>query len=141
MTLDDEFVIGDIKIIEGVGGYFVAMPSRKMSDHCTKCGTKNHLRHRFCNSCGVPLPDDRTRKDAQRRLKLHADIAHAVNARCRQRLQQKFVATFKEELEKSKLPGYMPVELDEPDDEVIDLMADAAFERQESPARSNTRIA
>ena len=122
MTLDDEFVIRDIKIIEGVGGYFVAMPSRKMSDHCTKCGTKNHLKARFCNSCGAPLPGDRTRKDAKGRLKLHADIAHPINARCRQHLQQKVVATFKEELEKSKLPGYMPVELDEPDDEVMDLV-------------------
>lgn len=141
MTLDDEFVIRDIKIIEGVGGYFVAMPSRKMSDHCTKCGTKNHLKARFCNSCGAPLPDDRTRKDAKGRLKLHADIAHPINARCRQHLQQKVVATFKEELERSKMPGYMPVELDEPDDEVMDLMADSAYEQDVSPARANSRIA
>jgi hypothetical protein len=33
------------------------------------------------------------------------------------------VATFKDELEKSKLPGYTPVELDEPDDEVMDLVS------------------
>ena len=38
ITLDNEFVVRDIKIIEGSGGYFVAMPSRKMSDHCDKCG-------------------------------------------------------------------------------------------------------
>ena len=38
ITMDNEFVVRDIKIIEGSGGYFVAMPSRKMSDHCEKCG-------------------------------------------------------------------------------------------------------
>ncbi|MFC1762003.1 SpoVG family protein [Planctomycetota bacterium] len=40
VTLDNEFVVRDIKIIEGGGGHFVAMPSRKMSDHCERCGGK-----------------------------------------------------------------------------------------------------
>ena len=40
VTMDNEFVVRDIKVIEGVGGFFVAMPSRKMSDHCEKCGAK-----------------------------------------------------------------------------------------------------
>ena len=29
ITLDDEFVVHDIKVIEGEKGYFIAMPSRK----------------------------------------------------------------------------------------------------------------
>lgn len=32
ITLDDEFVIHDIKVIEGEKGLFIAMPSRKSSD-------------------------------------------------------------------------------------------------------------
>jgi stage V sporulation protein G len=32
MTIEDCFVIHDIKIIEGQEGYFIAMPSRKASD-------------------------------------------------------------------------------------------------------------
>ena len=32
MTIDDCFVVHDIKIIEGQEGYFIAMPSRKASD-------------------------------------------------------------------------------------------------------------
>ena len=32
VTFDDEFVVHDIKIIEGQNGLFIAMPSRKMSD-------------------------------------------------------------------------------------------------------------
>lgn len=32
ITLDDEFVIHDIKVIEGDQGLFIAMPSRRASD-------------------------------------------------------------------------------------------------------------
>lgn len=32
ITIDDEFVIHDIKVIEGDKGFFIAMPSRKTSD-------------------------------------------------------------------------------------------------------------
>lgn len=32
ITLDDEFVIHDIKVIEGDKGLFIAMPSRKAAD-------------------------------------------------------------------------------------------------------------
>ena len=32
MTIDDCFVVHDIKVIEGNEGYFIAMPSRKASD-------------------------------------------------------------------------------------------------------------
>ncbi|OHB58948.1 MAG: hypothetical protein A2Y07_04705 [Planctomycetes bacterium GWF2_50_10] len=116
MTLDKEFVIRDIKIIEGIGGHFVAMPSRKMSDHCQKCSGKNHLRAKYCNNCGNLLSENRAKKDAKGRMKLHADVAHPINAECRQRIQDFIVAAFEEEIEKSKLPGYKPVEMDEPDD-------------------------
>ena len=32
ITIDDEFVVHDIKIVEGEKGMFIAMPSRKASD-------------------------------------------------------------------------------------------------------------
>src|SRR3989339_821656 len=119
ITMDNEFVIRDIKIIEGTGGYFVAMPSRKMSDHCGKCGGKNHLRARFCNNCGAKLSEERIRKDFRGRMKLHADIAHPINAGCRLRIQEIVSSAFEEELEKSTQPGYKPVELDEPEDDEV----------------------
>lgn len=114
MTINDDFVIRDIKIIEGTSGYFVAMPSRKMSDHCNKCGSKNHLRAKFCNNCGASLPEGRGKMDVKGRVKFHADIAHPINAHCRQMIQEKVEGAFKEELEKSKQPDYKPVELDIP---------------------------
>ncbi|MCR3955695.1 MAG: septation regulator SpoVG [Gudongella sp.] len=32
VTFDEEFVVHDIKVIEGQNGLFIAMPSRKMAD-------------------------------------------------------------------------------------------------------------
>src|SRR5579885_2523314 len=59
VTFDNAFVVRDLKIIEGTKGMFVAMPSRKLTDRCGKCGCKNHLRARFCNSCGGRLDESR----------------------------------------------------------------------------------
>ncbi len=123
VTMDNEFVVRDIKVIEGTGGLFVAMPSRKMSDHCEKCGSKNHLRAKFCNNCGGSLPENRAKKDMKGRMKLHADIAHPINAECRQRIQEEVIIAFNEEMEKSKQPGYKPMDMDEPDDEVPEIVS------------------
>jgi len=121
MTFDGQFVVRDIKIIEGTGGLFVAMPSRKMSDHCRRCGGKNHLRAKFCCACGVKLPEDRVHHDPQGHLKLHADIAHPINADCRRKIQDSILQAFNDELERSKLPGYKPADLDEDDFHADDL--------------------
>ncbi|MCR5641172.1 MAG: septation regulator SpoVG, partial [Lachnospiraceae bacterium] len=50
ITIDEEFVVHDIKIIEGEKGLFIAMPSRKTSDgefkdvaHPIKSSTREEL--------------------------------------------------------------------------------------------------
>ena len=123
ITIDKEFVIRDIKVIEGGGGYFVAMPSRKMTDHCEKCGGKNHLRAKFCNNCGTNLKDNRAKKVVKGKMKLHADIANPINSDCRKRIQDKVIKAFKQELEKTKSPGYKPVEIDESEDEFHEIVS------------------
>jgi stage V sporulation protein G len=97
MTLDGEFVVRDLKIIEGTNGLFVAMPSRKLTDHCPKCGGKNHLRAKFCNDCGGRLPEKRV-SDEDIQGKLHADIAHPINSECRARLQDVILDGYRAEL-------------------------------------------
>jgi stage V sporulation protein G len=97
MTLDSEFVVRDLKIIEGTNGLFVAMPSRKLTDHCPKCRGKNHLRAKFCNDCGAKLPEKRI-SDEDAQGKLHADIAHPINSECRGRLQEVILQAYREEL-------------------------------------------
>lgn len=51
ITFDDEFVVHDIKIIDGQNGLFVAMPSRKMNEgdfrdiaHPITSETRNKIR-------------------------------------------------------------------------------------------------
>jgi stage V sporulation protein G len=97
MTLDGEFVVRDLKIIEGTNGLFVAMPSRKLTDHCPKCNGKNHLRAKFCNDCGAKLPEKRI-SDEDIQGKLHADIAHPINSECRGRLQDVLLNAYRDEL-------------------------------------------
>ncbi len=50
ITLDDEFVVHDIKVIEGEKGMFIAMPSKKASDgeyrdiaHPINSGTRENI--------------------------------------------------------------------------------------------------
>src|SRR4051795_6933900 len=87
VTFDDAFVIRDLKIIEGTKGSFVAMPSRKLTDRCQSCGCKNHLRARFCNSCGSKLDENRATRDLDGGVKLHADIPPPITPACREVIQ------------------------------------------------------
>jgi stage V sporulation protein G len=120
ITLDNCFVVRDLKIIKGTKGLFVAMPSRKLSDLCPQCRAKNHLRARFCNECGHALVPDRAARDDKGRSKLHADIAHPINADYREELQRRVLEAFEEELSRSQQPGYLP-----PSDEYLDIGSDA----------------
>jgi stage V sporulation protein G len=106
VTFREGFVIRDLRIIEGEAGLFVAMPSRKVTAHCPRCQIKNHLKARFCNHCGIRLPQLRLPVDPQGRPRLYADIAHPVNQDFRDRLQRQVVEEFQAELERAKLPGY-----------------------------------
>jgi stage V sporulation protein G len=108
ITLDSEFVVRDLKIIEGNNGLFVAMPSRKLADRCNKCGAKNHLRARFCNECGAKLAENRILRDEAGKPKLNIDIAHPIDSQCRQRFETGVIEAYNKELQDSQQPGYKP---------------------------------
>lgn len=57
VTFDEEFVVHDIKVIEGKSGLFIAMPSRKMSDgdyrdiaHPLLSETRNRIKDAILNA-------------------------------------------------------------------------------------------
>ena len=106
VTFDNAFVVRDLKIIEGNRGPFVAMPSRKLTDRCPQCRTKNHLRAQYCSQCGTQLGDNRALKDPDGRARLHADIAHPINTESRELIQNHVLEAFQIELEKASKPGY-----------------------------------
>lgn len=118
ITFDDSFVVRDLKIIEGSSGPFVAMPSRKLTSHCPHCGCKNHLKAAHCNQCGSRLKDDRTTRDQEGRAKLYADIAHPINSACREMIQNRVIAEYRNELDRAKQPGYVSKYDDDYDDDV-----------------------
>ncbi len=111
ITINNDFVVRDLKVIEGQKGVFVAMPSRKLTDRCPKCGGKNHIRAGYCNECGAKLDDKRGLRDEDSvpgKIKLYADTAHPINSKCREYIQQRVLTAYQEELQKSAQPGYKP---------------------------------
>src|SRR3954469_19651932 len=149
LTFDNTFVIRDVKLIEGNDGLFLAMPSRKLADHCPRCGEKNHLRARFCNHCGTHLDEGRFQRfqngngngngNGHNRLKLHADIAHPINAECRQAIEREVVTAFNDEVEKSKQPGYVPPSLDGEDMDFFELGPSSASRMKLRPTGTTAR--
>ncbi|MFG0318754.1 MAG: septation protein SpoVG family protein [Planctomycetota bacterium JB042] len=129
MTVEGEFVVRDIKIIDGARGPFIAMPSRKLTDRCGRCGIKNHLRAKYCNECGNRLASNRAKSDGRGRARLHTDIAHPINANCRQFMEQTILEAFHAEVEKAKSPGYVAPDLEDFDD---------GYDDYEEPARRTT---
>ncbi len=107
ITVDECFVIRDLKIIDGSNGPFVAMPTRKLTSHCPQCGAKNHLHASYCNECGLKLNSNRVPLDEEGRAKLYADIAHPINNASREAIQERILREFRKEKERAKLPGYV----------------------------------
>lgn len=107
ITIDSCFVVRDLKIIQGTKGSFVAMPSRKLTDRCPRCHTKNHLRAQYCNQCGSKLNEERATKDGDGRAKLYADIAHPISSSCRDKIQAAVLESYEQELVLAEGPDYV----------------------------------
>lgn len=103
ITIDNVFVVRNIKIIEGKSGLFIAMPSRKIKEPCTKCGHKNAIRSKFCNECGSQLPvyapPVSTNPEAGHDLRQaeHKDIAHPITVQAREYIQKKILDAYQAE--------------------------------------------
>ncbi len=111
ITFDEMFVVRELRLIQGAHGYFLAMPSKKLQDHCPRCSSKNHLRARYCNNCGARLSEERGESDSRGRPKLHCDIAHPINQRCRQMVHNVVMAAYRREQEHIREAGNRPKEV------------------------------
>ena len=103
ITIDNAFVVRNVKVIEGNKGLFVAMPSRKLREACPKCRYKNAIRSRFCNQCGSSLPQtDRNTEDTKdgSRQSGHRDIAHPITPECREYIQKRVLDAYHSEIKK-----------------------------------------
>ena len=107
ITFDAEFVVRDLKIIEGQRGHFVAMPSRKLMEKCNRCSAKNDVKAKHCSNCGTRLPETRQQRNDGGKPRMFADIAHPINAQCRDRIEAAVLAAFEEERRLAEQPGYV----------------------------------
>ena len=107
ITLDGAFVVRDLKIIQGQRGHFVAMPSRKLMEKCQKCSAKNDVKARYCSHCAAALPHSALTDQPTVRSRLFADIAHPINAACRERIEVAVLTAFEEERVRAQQPGYI----------------------------------
>ena len=141
VTIDDAFVVRDLKIIEGNKGPFVAMPSRKLADHCARCNHKNHLRAAFCNQCGTKLDPERAPKDVRGRARLHADLAHPINSATRIEVHKAVVRAYAEEVEAARSAGaqYQPKTFDDLD-MLSDMIDDEYLEELERRQEERVRL-
>ncbi|HVR76650.1 MAG TPA: septation protein SpoVG family protein [Planctomycetota bacterium] len=140
ITIDNDFVIRDLKVIEGSKGPFVAMPSRKLMGRCSRCSGKNHYHARYCNECGARLQAPREYADSESRLKLHADIAHPINSTCRELIQKRILEEYGGEIEKAKDPSYQPTALDVFEEDYLeDVAAEGCSTYTETPRPEGMR--
>ena len=130
ITLDDCFVVRDLKVIDGSSGVFVAMPSRKIMAHCRGCRAKNHLRAAYCNDCGRKLNPEPLQRGDEAPIRLYADVAHPINAACRELIQERVLDAFDEELQRAQRPDYVSTY----DDDYDDFLDDVDFGEEEPPS-------
>ena len=108
ITFDHEFVVRDLKVIEGKEHVFIAMPSRKLRFACPKCSFKNEIESHFCNKCGVTLPLVREEDLlGSQDLKLsHRDIAHPITKDFREYLHSRILEAYRKESSSGRKPAW-----------------------------------
>lgn len=97
ITIDNAFVVRDLKIIEGKNGLFVAMPSAKLSIFCPGCKKKNPVGSRFCNQCGSSMEGATMPVGRDGLPEEHRDIAHPITTEARDYIQKKVLDAYKGE--------------------------------------------
>lgn len=94
IIFNHRLVVHDIRLIRGLKGPFVAMPSRKHVDHCPQCNARNDLSDKFCRRCGL------ARDDAGRELpegkRMHCDTVHPIDNRLRDEIEADVIGAYRE---------------------------------------------
>ncbi|MEZ6096544.1 MAG: SpoVG family protein [Pirellulaceae bacterium] len=89
ITIDDVFVVRDLRLIQGDNGYIVAMPSRKASSNCNACGYRNQYDAKFCCQCGKKMLAINASS-----ARHHYDVAHPINVDCRKMIEDAVIAAY-----------------------------------------------
>ncbi|VAW19594.1 DNA-binding protein SpoVG, partial [hydrothermal vent metagenome] len=103
-TFDDCFVVRNIKVIQGNSGFFIAMPSRKNKNKCSKCYFKNEVGSKFCSHCGSSISSHESDLSGSFDAKKeHRDIAHPITQGFRELLQKKILEAYEKDFSRSRI--------------------------------------
>jgi DNA-binding cell septation regulator SpoVG len=96
VTLNECFVINDLRVLLGPDRLFVGMPSHRQTLLCQKCGHRSQDQARSCNACGAPLcePAPGGAGAAAAVERVPVDIAHPLTSEFRQRLEDAVIAEY-----------------------------------------------
>ena len=61
----------------------------------------------FCNACGNKMIRQHLPRNDDGRMRLYADIAHPINAECREFIHDSVLAEYEAEVIKAQEPGYV----------------------------------
>lgn len=116
LTLNDEFVVKNFKIIEGNHGLFVAMPSRKLTKPCYRCDNRAFRSANYCDRCGKEF-DDRSGNSHHDTGETHSDIAFPIQDDFREELEDRLIDAYKK-----RMKGGSGVNVEHSKDENYDLL-------------------
>jgi len=98
VTFDNEFVVRNIKVIQGSSNLFIAMPSRKMKYVCPNCHSKNEVGCKYCGQCGKALAAQQHHSGYTDAKAEHRDIAHPITQKFREYLQSRILEAYEREV-------------------------------------------
>ncbi|MGD9474306.1 MAG: septation regulator SpoVG [Eubacteriaceae bacterium] len=80
VTFDDQFVVHDIKVIEGQSGFFIAMPSRKTPDgefkdiaHPINMGTRRQMQESVLKAYDLAIEQEESNGIEEADVELEVD--------------------------------------------------------------------
>lgn len=104
VTLDNQLVVHDLRVIRTSSKMIVAMPSRKIKMRCPFCPERNGIRARFCNECGGRLPVTRGFRDSSGRTRVDVDVAHPITSAMRVEIERAVLDAYVREQDNSSRP-------------------------------------
>jgi len=104
VTLDNQLVLHDLRVIRTPQRTIVAMPSRKIKTRCPFCRERNAIRARFCNECGRLLPVTRGFRDSSGRTRMEVDVAHPITSAMRVQIERAVLDAYLREQDNSSRP-------------------------------------
>jgi stage V sporulation protein G len=96
VTIDNDFVIHQIRIIQLNERLIVAMPNRASQVRCP-CGCRCPQDSKYCCCCGQSFSAPPAKRE-------HSDIAHPITSSARERMNEMILKAYDEALKNAQAP-------------------------------------